>query len=308
MNAKHLQDGVKHECTDCGKTFNRKDNLKQHQSICQTIRFKCPRCHRILRDIASLTQHMGLCPVPTCTVSGAVCGTKSTARTQEDPHQKTQDCFHPRLQDEEETQTKPWRFSLSRVFRLVHHQRGTLSPQTGTPRGPQTLSARGSPFWLGRWKNEQYVAWKCWTDFYPPSLHPSECWFQFSRQPITKARWMDQWNISDFGSGRQHQQWWKLQDQFVHGIYLGESRHSWISIFRATRQQCLLLETSPHWTTILLAGTVFTTGWRIPERLCDSPPRKHNVDPTHDHKYNDSHFLSGHTYGERKASPVHQRS
>ena len=31
-------------------------------------RFKCPRCHRILQDIASLTRHRGLCPVPKCTV------------------------------------------------------------------------------------------------------------------------------------------------------------------------------------------------------------------------------------------------
>ena len=70
MNSKHCQDGVKHECADCRKTFNRKDNLKQHQSICQTIRFQCPRCHRILQDIASLIKHMGLCPVPTCTCQG----------------------------------------------------------------------------------------------------------------------------------------------------------------------------------------------------------------------------------------------
>ena len=85
MNAKHLQDGVKHECTDCGKTFNRKDNLKQHQSICQTIRFKCPRCHRILRDIASLTQHMGLCPVPTCTM----CQEQFVELNQLQEHRKT---------------------------------------------------------------------------------------------------------------------------------------------------------------------------------------------------------------------------
>ena len=85
INSKHHQDSVKHECPNCGKTFNRKDNLKQHQSICQAIRFKCPRCHRILRDIASLTQHMGLCPVPTCTM----CQEQFVELNQLQEHRKT---------------------------------------------------------------------------------------------------------------------------------------------------------------------------------------------------------------------------
>ena len=134
MNTKHHQDGVKHECTDCGKIFNRKDNLNQHQSICQTIRFKCPRCHRILRDIASLTQHMGLCPVPAHMhyVSGAVRGTKSTARTQETPHRKTQDCSHPRLQDEEEMQTKRWGFSLPCVWTRSSPEKNSFTTNWNT--------------------------------------------------------------------------------------------------------------------------------------------------------------------------------
>ena len=186
MNNTHHQVSVKQECPDCGKTFNRKDNLKQHQSICLAIRFKCPRCHRILQDIASLTRHMGLCPVPKCTLSGTVCGSESAARTQENPHQKTQSHFHPRLQDEEETQTKPWRFSLSCVFRLVHHKRRTLSPQTKTHGGPKTLPTCGTPLWWWRRKVEQFVAWKCWIYLYLTSLHSGECWFQFPSQPITK--------------------------------------------------------------------------------------------------------------------------
>ena len=65
VNTKHNQQDV-HTCGECGKAFNRKDNLRQHQSICKSIRFKCPRCHRILRDVASLSKRMGLCPVFTC--------------------------------------------------------------------------------------------------------------------------------------------------------------------------------------------------------------------------------------------------
>ena len=67
MESKHGQSAKQeHTCGDCGKGFSRKDALRRHQLTCQAIRFKCPRCHRVLKDIVSLTQHMGLCPVPTC--------------------------------------------------------------------------------------------------------------------------------------------------------------------------------------------------------------------------------------------------
>ena len=67
MESKHGRDTKQgHTCGECGKSFSRKDVLKRHQLTCQAIRFKCPRCHRVLKDIASLTWHMGLCPVPTC--------------------------------------------------------------------------------------------------------------------------------------------------------------------------------------------------------------------------------------------------
>ena len=67
MESKHGWDTKQgHTCGECGKSFSRKDALRRHQLTCQAIRFKCPRCHRVLKDIASLTQHMGLCPVPTC--------------------------------------------------------------------------------------------------------------------------------------------------------------------------------------------------------------------------------------------------
>ena len=67
MESKHGRDTKQgHTCGECGKSFSRKDALRRHQLTCQAIRFKCPRCHRVLKDIASLTRHMGLCPVPTC--------------------------------------------------------------------------------------------------------------------------------------------------------------------------------------------------------------------------------------------------
>ena len=67
MESKHGLDTKEgHTCADCGKSFNCNDNLRRHQLTWQAFRFKCPRCHRILKDIASLTRCMGLCPVPTC--------------------------------------------------------------------------------------------------------------------------------------------------------------------------------------------------------------------------------------------------
>ena len=67
MESKHGRDTKQgHTCGECGKGFSRKDALRRHQLTCQAIRFKCPRCHRIFKDIVSLTRHMGLCPVPTC--------------------------------------------------------------------------------------------------------------------------------------------------------------------------------------------------------------------------------------------------
>ena len=56
MESKHGLDKKQgHICGECGKGFSRNDILKRHQLTCQAIRFKCPRCHRILKDIASLT-------------------------------------------------------------------------------------------------------------------------------------------------------------------------------------------------------------------------------------------------------------
>ena len=67
MDSKHAQDTKQgHTCGECAKSFNCKDNLRRHQLTCQAIHFKCPRCHHILKDIASLTHHMGLCPIPIC--------------------------------------------------------------------------------------------------------------------------------------------------------------------------------------------------------------------------------------------------
>ena len=67
MESKHGWDTKQgHTCGECGKSFSRKDALRRHQLTCQAIRFKCPQCYHVLKDIASLTLHMGLCLVPTC--------------------------------------------------------------------------------------------------------------------------------------------------------------------------------------------------------------------------------------------------
>ena len=86
MESKHGQ-GTKqgHICGECGKGFSRKDALKKHQLTCQTIRFKCPRCQRTLKDIASLPRHMGLCLVPTC----ATCQEQFVELHQLKEHQKS---------------------------------------------------------------------------------------------------------------------------------------------------------------------------------------------------------------------------
>ena len=86
MESKHGRDTKQgHTCGECGKVYNRKDNLRRHQLTCQAIRFKCPRCHRVLKDIASLTRHMGLCPVPTC----ATCQEQFVNLDQLREHQKS---------------------------------------------------------------------------------------------------------------------------------------------------------------------------------------------------------------------------
>ena len=69
MDSKHALHNARklgHTCGEYGKGFSRKDILKRHLFTCQALRFKCPRCHRILKEITSLTRHMGLCPIPTC--------------------------------------------------------------------------------------------------------------------------------------------------------------------------------------------------------------------------------------------------
>ena len=39
------------------------DALKRHQQKCGQVKIKCPRCHRSVNDIDN---HLGLCPIPTC--------------------------------------------------------------------------------------------------------------------------------------------------------------------------------------------------------------------------------------------------
>ena len=68
MRAKHEDAGAnQHPCDNCGKSFSRKEHLKRHQDKnCSALKVSCVRCHRLFGTIAALTEHMGLCPVPTC--------------------------------------------------------------------------------------------------------------------------------------------------------------------------------------------------------------------------------------------------
>ena len=70
MESKHGRDMKQgHTCGECGKVYNRKDNLRRHQLTCQAIRFKCPRCHRILKD----PTHGIMSRTHLCYVSGTIC-------------------------------------------------------------------------------------------------------------------------------------------------------------------------------------------------------------------------------------------
>ena len=72
-------------CLRCGKSFNRDDNRKRHQRTCQSLRFKCPRCHGLKENIQDLTAHMKLCPVPSC----EECQQEDVELDQLKQHQKT---------------------------------------------------------------------------------------------------------------------------------------------------------------------------------------------------------------------------
>ena len=85
MKVKHNQGENRHECDECGKLFNRKDNLRTHQSICSFVKYKCPRCHRIMRSMEELTRHMGLCPTLEC----SKCGEPFVKLNQLRQHEKT---------------------------------------------------------------------------------------------------------------------------------------------------------------------------------------------------------------------------
>ena len=76
---------TQHECKDCGKSFSRLDALKRHQQKCRQITFKCPRCTRSFGDMTSFTDHLDLCPMPTC----ADCPQSFTGLIQLKEHQKS---------------------------------------------------------------------------------------------------------------------------------------------------------------------------------------------------------------------------
>ena len=177
----HHPNSVEHKYADCGKTFNCKDNLKEHQSQMPPyfIRYHITgQTHGVVSSA-----HMHYMP-------GAVCGIESTGRAQENPYQKMQGWFQPRLQDEE-TQTKSCIFSLPCVFRLVHYQRIILSPQNGTYGGPKTLPTHGTPFWMGRRKermnsllHEMLDWWADWWRLFLPThkkYHCNSCGHHFNQ-------------------------------------------------------------------------------------------------------------------------------
>ena len=55
-----------HICPECGKSYLKNDVLQRHRRTCQSLRFKCPRCHQLKQNVQDLTAHMKLCPIPTC--------------------------------------------------------------------------------------------------------------------------------------------------------------------------------------------------------------------------------------------------
>ena len=100
MKVKHNQGENRHECDECGKLFNRKDNLQTHQSICSFVKYKCPRCHRIMRSMEELTRHMGLCPTLECSKCGEPFVELNQLRQHEKTHSKktkNKDDFHCRV-------------------------------------------------------------------------------------------------------------------------------------------------------------------------------------------------------------------
>ena len=97
MESKHGQDMKQgHTCGECGKRFSRKDALRRHQLTCQAIRFKCSRCHRVLKDIASLTRHMP--GTHMWHVSGGVCRPGSVERASKIPPETKNRLRPPRSQ------------------------------------------------------------------------------------------------------------------------------------------------------------------------------------------------------------------
>ena len=126
MDSKH---GSKlHACGDCGKGFSRKDNLRRHQLTCQAICPKCPRCHCILKDRASLTQHMGLCPVSTCGMCQEQFVELDQLREHQKSHRKwkaTSDALAPKLKKwkrEGWFHCRMWYTSFASREELFHHR------------------------------------------------------------------------------------------------------------------------------------------------------------------------------------------
>ena len=261
MNAKHLLDGVKHECTDCGKTFNRKDNLKQHQSICQAIRFKCPRCHRILRDIASLTQHMGLCPVPTCTM----CQEQFVELNQLQEHRKTHTKKRKTASIPDSKMKKRHRRnhgdfhchvcldSFITREELFHHKLEHIED----PRPYQPVEPHFE------WEDERMnsvLRENAGLIFTPHRFTPLSADFNFPVNLLLKQDgWISEiYQTLDLVANINNDESFKINLSM--GFLLQNRDTAEHRFFVPHANNAFFKKTDPHRTTILLAATVFTTG------------------------------------------------
>ena len=112
MDSTHLPDAVKHECTDCGKTQGQPLSAPSHlpSHPIQVSQMSLDSMGYSLTNTWDSVQCPHALHVRSSLWNSVNC--KKTTK----PPPKTQGGSHHRLQDEEEMQTKPWKFSLPCVF------------------------------------------------------------------------------------------------------------------------------------------------------------------------------------------------
>ena len=308
INNTHHQVSVKQECADCGKTFNRKDNLKQHQSICLAIRFKCPRCHHILQDIPSLTRHMGLCPEPKCTV----CQEQFVDLNQLQEHKKTHTKKRKATSIPDSKMKKGRRRnhgdfhcrvcldSFITREELFHHKLKHMEdPRPYRPVEPHFDGEDERMNSMLR-ENAGFI-------FISHRFTPVSADFNFPLNLLlNEARWSDNiFQTLDLVANISNDESFKLNLSM--GVILTHREKGELRFFVPHANNAFLKKNDLYRATILLARTLFTTGRGIPECLCDSSPRKHQVDPTYDHQYSHSSLSSRCTHGVWGTPTLHQR-